>query len=265
MATFGAYFDESGTARDARILVVAGYIAPVDRWKKFEVAWWQTLANAGLDPTKTAFHMTDFEARKQAHMKGRTPFADWSDRKAKAVFESLLGIMQKYILFGVAIAVVVDDYERWQPGNATLNRYAFCAIRCVHRVAAEMHRVGLQGDIAYVFGDGVFGSEQVSQSVAGVLDDPEWRQEYRMASLELGGTLKYLPLQAADIGVWETRRYCVTARNTLNEAGLRKSLESLYATIPHPSEYYDFAMLDNYGKEFRERLAQEARERPVGA
>ena len=27
------------------------------------------------------------------------------------------------------------------------------------------------------------------------------------------------------------------------------------STIPHPSEYYDFAMLDNYGKEFRERLS----------
>ena len=265
MIEFAAYFDESGTARDSKVLAVAGYVARVEQWRKFDLAWWQALANAGLDPTTTPFHMSDFEPRKAAHMKNKTPFAGWSDRKAEAVFGALLEIMRRHILFGVAISVVVDDYEQWvTDGYANLTRYSFCAIRCVHRVAASMDEAGLSGDIAYIFGDGALGREEVDQSVVRVLADPAWRKEYRMASLEFGGTLRHLPLQAADIGVWETRRYCLTARNNANEAGLRKSIESLYNTIPHPSEYYDRAGLDNYAKEFGERLAEEARERGAG-
>ena len=261
MGMFAAYFDESGTTRESRVLVVAGYVSPVEQWKKFESEWWHTLANAGLDPNHIAFHLSEFESRKLDHMKAKTPFAEWSDRKAEAVYETLLGIMRTRIRFGVAIGLIVDDYEQWaSDGYTTLSRYAFCAIRCIHRVAASMDQLGLQDEIAYIFGDGAPGSEEVNRSVAGVLANPEWRKEYRMASLGFGGTLKYLPLQAADIGVWETRRYCMTARNNPNEAGLRKSLEFLHKAIPHPSEYYDRAGLENYLKEFAERHAEEARE-----
>src|ERR1700694_4523163 len=81
MALFG-YFDESGTGVDAGMLTVCGYIADVKYWTAFNYDWFLTFANEGLDPTKTPFHMTEFAARRQPHMRGKTPFSCWSDVKA---------------------------------------------------------------------------------------------------------------------------------------------------------------------------------------
>jgi hypothetical protein len=259
MGLFGAYFDESGTHRGAEVLVVAGYVAPADQFKKLEFAWWHALVNAGLNPTKEHFHMSHFEARNERYMEGKTPFYGWSDKKANALLSSLVGIMEKRITFGVAIAVDVSDYERWRqhhgPG-VDMDQYAFAATRCLHRTAGTMNELKLAGDIAYIFGDGVEGADQVNRAVAGMLASPEWRKEYRVASPGFGGVLKYLALQAADIGVWETRRYCLGARNRDNK-GMRESLQRLIARIQHYTEFYHRGALDDFAREFARHIASE--------
>lgn len=251
----GAYFDESGTQPGDGVIVVSGYIAPASEWAKFQTAWWQTLSNAGIDPSKIAFHMTEFNSRHKPYMKDKTPFPrvaqQWSDAKADAVLGSLLGIIQQRATFSVSTAVVVKDYEEFlAETGSTLSRYAFCATRCLHQCAAKMDEFQIDGKIAYIFGDGAEGAVEVNRSVARVHASPELRKEYRMASLGFGGTLDYLPLQAADIGVWESRRYSMTVRDRTG-AEMRKSLESLLSGLPHSTEYYDKAGLYRYLAELR--------------
>jgi hypothetical protein len=42
------FFDESGCHDSARILVVAGWVATLDEWEKFEKQWKLALKRAGL-------------------------------------------------------------------------------------------------------------------------------------------------------------------------------------------------------------------------
>jgi len=53
---YTAYFDESGSPVEGKALVVAGYVASVEQWLKFDDEWRETLACEGVK----RFHMRDF-------------------------------------------------------------------------------------------------------------------------------------------------------------------------------------------------------------
>jgi hypothetical protein len=67
-----AYFDEAGTHASTRLTVMAGWVADVDRWRRFESEWARLLARNGI----SYVHGTDL-------MSGKGPFKGWSrDRRA---------------------------------------------------------------------------------------------------------------------------------------------------------------------------------------
>jgi hypothetical protein len=83
---------------------------------------------------------------------------------------------------------------------------------------------------------------------------PEWKTHYRAQSLVFGDKADVVPLQAADIGAWEARRYCLMEHKK-TKAELRKSLEAMLRSIPHASEYYDKAELVRYASFITSRRA----------
>lgn len=261
MAMLAGYFDESGTAKDARILSVGGYIAPVDQWKRFQSEWWKVLSKAGLDPSVTPFHMAEFEARKQPHMKGKTPFAEWSDKKANAVLQALLGVIRKRAAIGVVAAVLVEDYEAVKGAPAFApSRYHFCVTRCLIRTSRWALDNGVTGSVAYVFEDGACDKDEVfkhevNRAAAEYLADEDFRRTYLINSLSFESKLKFFPLQAADILAWEARRHCLSGGFRTVE-GLRPSLHSLLSGLPHISEYYDQQELQRFATHFEEKRKQ---------
>lgn len=261
MAMLAGYFDESGTARDARILSVGGYIATVDQWKRFQSEWWKVLSRSGLDPSVTPFHMAEFEARKQPHMKGKTPFAEWSDKKANAVLQALLDVIRKRAAIGVVAAVSVEDYEAVKGAPAFApSRYHFCVMRCMIRTSRWALENGVTESVAYIFEDGAGDKNEifkyeVNRAAAEYLADEDFRRTYLLDSLSFKSKLKFFPLQAADILAWETRRHSLS-RGFRTVEGLRPSLHRLLSGLPHISEYYDEQELQRFAINFEEKRKQ---------
>jgi hypothetical protein len=70
-AMFTAYFDEAG-GDDLGFMFVAGYVASVEAWERFEVDWKLFLAKEHIP----YLHMKEFSQSKG-------PFADWKDNESK--------------------------------------------------------------------------------------------------------------------------------------------------------------------------------------
>jgi hypothetical protein len=50
MVVFYGYFDDSGTDGDSQVAIMAGYVAHVADWKKFERKTKQLFAQEGIEP-----------------------------------------------------------------------------------------------------------------------------------------------------------------------------------------------------------------------
>ena len=221
------YFDESGTAPDAGVLVVGGYVAPVSDWVRLERDWSQCLADSGLDPSKQSFHRTVFESRKKAHMRGKKEniYEKMSDSEADALREGLGDAIIRRIIRpgrkprGVAIAasVVVNDYKavRGTP-LFSVNRYSFCVLQGLATVVSWMREHNVTAPVAYVFEDGAGDKyerfkDDVNTAVNQIFSDAQLRKEYRFNSLTFGSKKDFPQLQAADYLVWDVRRHYLEA------------------------------------------------------
>jgi len=123
MATFAAYFDESGTHDGSPILALAGFVATTKQWAEFAREWSELLNQEGL----THFHMSKFEAR-------RGEFVGWSNERRLRLQQRLIGIINRRVNMGFFWAVDLQAYEEkvtgWQRdiwGSA----YNFCVGNCL--------------------------------------------------------------------------------------------------------------------------------------
>jgi hypothetical protein len=94
-----AYFDESGT-HDARVTVMAGFIAEARQWRKFEKRSAKLFNRFGVD----VFHMTDLKRTKKA-------FSGWKVDKKIEFFDEFHHIINETLERGVASIISEDDYR----------------------------------------------------------------------------------------------------------------------------------------------------------
>ena len=215
------YFDESGTGRSDGVLVVAGYVAPVANWMRFEREWTDCIARARLDP-KEPFHRTVFEARKQPWMQGKPEnhYAWMSDSEADDLVDGLGMVIQRSVIgskrmpgIGVACSVVIDDYAAVHGDQAfPVDRYSFCVLQCLTMVTRWTLEIDIKAPVAYIFEDGASGlgleqsRKDVNASIARLFDDAAFREKYNFRSLSFESKRDFPQLQAADFAAWDLRR-----------------------------------------------------------
>lgn len=81
-----AYFDDSGHPDDQDVVIVAGFVATLEQWKRFHDEWRKTLTQAGI--RSGVFRMTDFEARKEG-----TDYPDIPERRRPILLNALIGLI----------------------------------------------------------------------------------------------------------------------------------------------------------------------------
>ena len=263
MAMLAAVFDESETS--GQLLVVAGYISRTAQWRQFHQEWCEALIPEGLNPRTIPFHMSEFEARKQPHMKDRGEFlkaiGHWSDEKCQRVLSRLAEIVNSRAAVGIAIALVLPDFAKVQRGlrpRDRLSPYTFCVMRCFWQAVEWADAQGERESIAYIFEDGAGKKPQteVEKAAAEIYAKSGWRDRYRMGGLVFRKKSECLELQAAYMGAWEGRRYCLgSAFQARTREGLRASLEALLHGLPHHSEYWNERELRRFSQHIRSRRA----------
>ncbi len=230
---FTAYFDASGGSRQVAN-VVAGYLARVEDWERFDCDWRLVLAHDNVP----YFHMREF-----AHFKG--PFMDWQgqDGRRANFLARLVGVCKDHLRCRVSTIVLINDFtevDQMYPLSELLDSpYTLAARTCAGKIREWMKANQYDEPVEHIFEDGDtdfnlgtlkkrFHSDGFSIPI------------FKPKKDERGIWLT--PFQAADFAAWEFLKAINRA-----EAGLVKSLRDLRKSLLNLSTIP--AADGTYGKE----------------
>jgi hypothetical protein len=97
-----AYMDESGTHKAAPMLIVAGYVARLGQWIRFNKKWAKLLRDNGL----TYHHTVEM-------MNRRGSYARWHERHGSRFIERATRIAEHDTLFGFVVRLNKSDYDKF--------------------------------------------------------------------------------------------------------------------------------------------------------
>lgn len=231
MASFAAYFDESGT-HGSPVLALACCIATVEQWVEFSREWDEVLKQEGL----THFHMSKFEAR-QGEFKG------WDNARRLRVQKRLLGIIARRVNVGMFCAVNLAAYDefvtdRWRANYGS--PYHFCVKICLSFIAMWAQHYQRKEPLAYIIEQGAGYNNEINRQFCAVSANEKMRNFFRLGSLTFDDKKRALPLQAADLLTYEIWKDAVNnfVTDPDNKRPERKSLLYLREHILHQGSYW---------------------------
>ena len=112
-----AHIDESGSHKDAAVLLMGGYVASVARWKDIDQRWAKMLRKFGL----THYHTVDYWAR-DALGRRVGQYRNWPDELDAKFLTRIQGIVSRYPLFGFTTELARADYLKFYVGDELLRK-----------------------------------------------------------------------------------------------------------------------------------------------
>ncbi|MGO9605670.1 MAG: DUF3800 domain-containing protein [Candidatus Binataceae bacterium] len=195
-----AYIDDSGNGSPP-MFVLAGWVSTDQFWRTFPEQWQQAL---GSLPSIQYFKMHE------AHrLEGQ--FLGWDKNVRDAKIDGLLSVIKKHAMFGVHCAIPYAPYQALVTDKLArqLNRpYVLGFYFIMMELIGFLHLNRLPGPIEFVFDE---------QGVDAIYAQSAYDAFVRFAPSELRSLIgsrpihrtdfDLLPLQAADLLAWQTRRY----------------------------------------------------------
>ena len=142
VAVLYGYFDDSGTDDDSPVAVMAGYVAHMADWKKFERKSKELFGREGVEPF--------FRAKLFDH--GQKQFKGWTQERKLMYARRWYGLANRYLMRGVSAAAVKSDFIAGRAKNAKIpapSAQAYCLqMALIHlcgdgSVWAEIEKYGL--------------------------------------------------------------------------------------------------------------------------
>lgn len=196
------FFDDSGKEGDPgnRIVAIAGYLAAGEtRWNIFGEGWRHQLLSHGL----RWLHMTDLMADK-----GEYAFLKDNWPKKKELLDEFIEVIKVSQLIGFGVAVDADAWRK-VPKDVTRvegDAQQFCFLRIMRLIVERMKRSCPNDYVAVHFDCDKGFSPSRFQRFIGVRErDPEGAGRY-LQTFTIAEPRIYLPLQAADLLAWESRK-----------------------------------------------------------
>lgn len=224
VAVFRAFLDESGTHDKSPVIVVGGYMARPEQWKFFARRWKRVLDPTGIK----VFHSADCNGF-------HGEFSGWERAERDALVANLLAIIPDERHIGVAIGLVLRDYDDALSGKAHLrdllgSPYEACFHWCLSTLLAIHRSYESDEPIAIVHEENQFEAE--AKRAYKYLR--ETYQPSPLISLTFGSKREFLPLQAADVLAYEVGKFL------LNQGNPRRSFEALMPEGKRPRiRFYD--------------------------
>ncbi len=222
MAALTIYIDDSGTDPNQAVAVAAGWISPIEQWKKFAKGWERLKHAPGYE--FGCFHMSPCLARNED-----TEFRDWDSKKQQLVIRSIRKLVRKRALQGFAVAVGKDDYDDTITGDlrkeAGDNHYTWAFRGLVGLIERWRIANSITGSIEFIF-DHIERHELRRKEIEVVFDRAGVEEPIFKKSCELS------PLQAADV-----LAFCT----------YQKALSKLFGKPMHPiaeESFNEFAAYD---------------------
>lgn len=241
LRVFSAFFDETGTAPDADLLWIAGYIAEEKTWFEFSRQWRTVLVEHGV----SALHMRHSTA-------GRGEFLGWDESRRKPFMEDLISVANSCDLWGVAVGVdkaAFDALTHAADGSVLLtlagekarDPYLWAFHDAVIEAANQIDHIP-EETVAFVF-DRQDRLQSAADRIFEALKAQEsWPRRSRLGSLTFDESRLRPPLQAADLLAYEIQKER-KRRTSASDRPERISLGRLRSRLL-ASRYWDRASLE---------------------
>ncbi len=203
MATYRAYYDDSGTHDASGWPIVAGVVATPHGSATLTTEWAGTLRGFGL----TFFHAKDCWAR-------QGQCAGWPRERSRACFETLAGALTSHVLATVAVGVSVADVERLFPtkvvdylGGSKETAVVIASYSCMYQTHALLRdRIGdPHPAVDHTFSRGFPGYGKVL-AIGAYEHSSRLRGEDNLGPVAAARMDEVPMLQAADLMAWEVNR-----------------------------------------------------------
>ena len=248
MAMLTVYCDDSGTDKNSRVAVVAGYLSNVAQWELFSKEWRKALDEFGIDRMRRA-DLENF----------RGEFKKWNPERRIALLQRLQPIIKRRTKLPIASVVIKEDFERAISDDLKEKMggvYGFLAYICLVSVGQWCGRSSrLHGDpIQWVFESGTEGSHQVSQMFDVMYSDERLRNKSRLGGWSFQGK-ELAPLQSADLLAYECFKHIENQVVDRGRRSVRISWGHLVGSERCPyMKFWEKPWLEKFSREFDQRL-----------
>jgi hypothetical protein len=218
--------DDSGTSPQNRIVVVAGYLAKVVEWRRFQDDWALMLKTYRIKQ----IHRADLESLKGEFI-GRVP----SDRLK--LVRAIHSIIKRRTKVAVGAAVIKADFDEAAPEWARIifgNAYGWCVFSCLGIVRQWCEARGYKHPINWVFETGTKGTTRVAAVFSRLCRSSQEMEYYRIGGYSFSPK-SLLPLQAADTIAYEIFKH---VENQVVDSGKRPVRLSMHDLMRPADEPY---------------------------
>lgn len=220
LSQYSAYFDASHQDLSNKQTVVAGYIASVEEWAQFEIAWRLALAKFDVP----FFKMSEFIGY-------RKPFDHpaWRIEAFRAKFlKTLTDIIRDWTSASIACRMkqdLFDTYNKTYKLDERFNIFTFCGRDCAAQARKFIREIPSDVPIAFIFDQGDLKPGLLTNEMIGSgLPAPSFKRGRPDPDLDKDDPY-HVQLQACDLLAWELRR----GENDWDKGfkTMRKSLKAL--------------------------------------
>jgi hypothetical protein len=198
---YAAYFDASGKPDRHPVLSVAGAVASIKKWGRFEPEWQQALKDEGV----SEFHATDFAA-------SRKEFRGWKgDKPRRKRFLDRLGkIIKEHTNRLFMVSVEIDAWksidQEYLLEETFHSEYALAGFSVVCMARKSAKRKKITAPIEFIFEDGDKGWTGLTKLCA-----PDGVVPIRLPKE------KAIPCQVGDLLAWKNRIACTNSLRLNNK------------------------------------------------
>jgi hypothetical protein len=240
MAVVTSYCDASGHEADLQAITVGGFIGDVGAWNRFSGRWAEALKAHGI---AVPFRMTSF-------INGTLGFERFKDRPdlQTSALRDLVKVINKHTRISFATTVLTADWnavnEEYRLKECHCTPYSVAVFAVINKSIRWIGRKRLKFT-EFVFEEGDAGRVDFEWLINDVI-------KHRPTSLEAVrprfDSKALLPLQCADLAVWEHRNF---VRDGLKGILVQKTYRDL-----RPSVRKLFKRPDDWGVMNRRRIAE---------
>jgi len=202
---FYCYFDESGIHGDAKIFVMAAYLAPQKEWIRFVPKWSKVLSDNGI----SVFHANECNSNKKEFRK----FKDRREERNQFVAELLRTISERNRIIPFLVGLVLEDLDepfRDAAGMDETSPYYLGMVSLLTQLGLWMSKMKYPQSEKVVC---VFDRQnEFSKHAIRVFNktlEQDWEGREHFSEIDFNSREKMIPLQAADALAYDSyREFC---------------------------------------------------------
>jgi hypothetical protein len=219
-----AFVDDSGSGGDSPWVVLAGYVGTVADWEAFDPEWRAVL---DTDPRIEYFKSSEAESLKEQ-------FSRFSKEERNTRIDSLIAVIARRARLAISVRLRQKDYEEIVKQNVPPlwdDPYFFLFPAFITAATAVERFAGAHELIEFVFDS----SQKLDGRSRRLYEQMMEMDRYKstVANVLYRDDKKFLPLQAADLLAWQTRRAFCAASKESRRAHYDKAKECQWAPFCH--------------------------------